>query len=72
MTWLTILKVVGQVFLTIANIIREKNLMDAGEARGLAKSMAQAADRLGIGRALVDEIEAMTDDELNSALRGDS
>jgi hypothetical protein len=70
-TWLTILKVVGQVFLTISNIVREKQLLDAGEARGLAKSMAQAADRLGIGRALVDEIEAMTDDDLDAALRGD-
>lgn len=71
MTWLTILKVVGQIFLTISNIVREKQLLDAGEARGLAKSMAQAADRLGIGQALVNEIEAMTDDELDAALRGD-
>lgn len=71
MPWLTILKVVGQLFLTISNIVREKQLLDAGEARGLAKSMAAAADRLGIGQALVGEIEAMTDDDLDAALRGD-
>ena len=71
MTWLALLKLVGQIFLAIANIVREKQLMDAGEARGLAKSMAAAADRLGIGEVLVSEIEALGDDELDAALRGD-
>ena len=71
MTWLALLKLVGQIFLAIANIVREKQLMDAGEARGLAKSMAAAADRLGIGKALVSEIEALTDSELDAELRGD-
>lgn len=71
MGWLGLLKVVGQIFLAISNIIREKQLMDAGEARGLAKSMAQAAKNLGIGNQIVAEIEAMTDDDLDAALRGD-
>lgn len=71
MGWLTLLKLAGQIFLAISNIIREKGLMDAGEARGLAKSMAAAADRLGIGQALVSEIEALTDAELDAELRGD-
>lgn len=71
MGWLGLLKLGLQVINDIAGIVREKQLLDAGEARGVAKSLAQAADRLGIGKALVSEIEAMTDDELDSALRGD-
>ncbi len=71
MGWLGLLKLGLQLVNAIAGIVREKQLMDAGEARGLAKSMAAAADRLGIGQALVSEIEAMTDDELDAALRGD-
>lgn len=71
MPWLTLLKVAGQIFLAISNIVREKQLMDAGEARGFAKSMAQSAKNLGIGNQIVAEIEAMPDDELDAALRGD-
>jgi hypothetical protein len=71
MGWLSLLKVGLQLVNLIAGIVREKQLLDAGEARGVAKSMAQAADRLGIGQALVSEIEAMTDEDLNAALRGD-
>lgn len=71
MNWLALLKVVGQIFLTISNIIRERQLMDAGEARGLAKTLAKAANNLKIGNELALEIVAMTDDELDAALRGD-
>lgn len=71
MTWLGLLKLGLQLVNLVAGIVREKQLLDAGEARGLAKSMAATADRLGIGQALVSEIEAMTDDELDAALRGD-
>ena len=71
MGWLALLKVAGQIFLAISNIVREKQLMDAGEARGLAKSMAQSAKNLGISNDIVAEIEAMTDDALDTELRGD-
>lgn len=55
----------------IAGFIREENLMKAGEARAVAKSMAGLSQRLGIGREIVAEIEAMSDDELDAELRGD-
>lgn len=71
MGWLGLLKVAGQIFLAISNIVREKQLMDAGEARGLAKTLAQSAKNIGIGNQIVAEIEAMPDDALDAELRGD-
>lgn len=55
----------------IAGYIREENLMKAGEARAVAKSMAALAGRLNIGREIVAEVEAMSDDDLDAELRGD-
>ena len=72
MTWLALLKVVLQLANGLANIIRERNLMDVGEAKAAAKSLAAIADRLKIGDAVRTEIEAMSDADLNDALRGDT
>ncbi len=55
----------------IAGYIREENLMKAGEARAVAKSMAALASRLGIGREITAAVEAMSDDGLDKELRGD-
>lgn len=55
----------------IAGYIREENLMKAGEARAVAKSMAALAGRLNLGREIVAEVEAMIDEDLNAQLRGD-
>lgn len=45
--------------------------MNAGEAKATAKSLAALADRLRIGDAVRAEIEAISDEELDAALRGD-
>lgn len=55
----------------IAGYIREENLMKAGEARAVAKSMAALAGRLNLGRDIVAEVEALSDDDLDAQLRGD-
>lgn len=55
----------------IASFIREENLMKAGEARAVAKSMAVLSARLRLGKEITAEIEAMSEDDLDAELRGD-
>lgn len=69
--WFGLLKVLISLALSIADTIREKQLMDAGEAKATAKSLVALASRLQIGNELLVEIEAMSDDEIDDALRGD-
>lgn len=56
---------------TLADIVREKQLMDAGEARATAKSLALLSQRLKISNEVVEEVAAMSDEELDEELRGD-
>lgn len=69
--WLGALKLLLSLALSIADTIRERRLMDAGEAKATAKSLVALANRLQLGNELLLEIEAMTDDEIDDALRGD-
>lgn len=70
-SWLGVLKAVLSLANGIADIVREKRLMDAGEAKALARNLSELAKRLEIGAAVTAEIEAMTDTEIDDALRGD-
>ena len=71
MIWLNLLKAVLVLANTVAGLIRDQKLMDAGEARATAKSLATLQTRLGIGKQVAAEVAAMTDDELDVDLRGD-
>jgi hypothetical protein len=55
----------------IAGIVREKQLMDAGEAKATAKALAEISGRLAIGNEVTAAIESLTDSELDEALRGE-
>jgi hypothetical protein len=70
-TWVKLLLALLAMGNSIANIIRERKLLQAGEDLALAKGMAQLAARLELGQTVQKEIEALTDDELNTALRGE-
>lgn len=70
-SWLSLFRAVLALANGIASIVREKQLMDAGEATATAKALTEIAKRLEIGEAVRAEIEAMTDAEIDDALRGD-
>lgn len=67
-SWIAILKTALSIVSTIANYIHEENLMDAGEDRAIAKQMAEIASRLKISDAMLQEIEAMSDEEIDKEL----
>lgn len=71
MSWLDIIKILLSIANTIAKFIQEKQLLDAGESIAVAKSMAELSRRLDVVEQVRTEIEAMSDDELDAALRGD-
>lgn len=71
MTWLTILRLLLSLANSVAAVVREKQLMDAGEAKATARSLAVIAERLGIADKLRAEVEALSDSELDAELRGD-
>lgn len=71
MTWIAVLKLGLQLLLTLSEFIREKQLLDAGESVAVAKSMAELSRRLDVVEQVRSEIEAMSDDELDRALRGE-
>ena len=70
MPWLSILSGLLKLAGAIADIVRERQLMDAGEARGLAKSLAGIAERAGIAREVETETARMTPDQVLRDLEG--
>jgi hypothetical protein len=72
MTWLTLLRLLLGLADKVADIIRAKQLMDAGEAKATAKQLAGMAERLGISEALDAERDKLTIDQVKDALREDA
>lgn len=70
--WLAVLKGVLSIADKVADIVRAKQLMDAGEAKATARSLAGMAERLGISEALDAERNAMSLDQIKDALKEDA
>jgi cytochrome c556 len=70
-SWLGILKAVLQLANGIAGIVKDKQLMDAGEAKAMARNLSELASRLDVGADVMAGIEAMRDGEIDDALRGE-
>jgi hypothetical protein len=71
MSWLSLLRLVLQLAVAIAGIVRSRQLLGAGEAQELARSLAATQKRLGIAAQVAAEVEALSDEDLNAELRGD-
>jgi hypothetical protein len=68
---LAVLKLVLSLASTLASYVREKGLMNAGEAKATARSLAALSERLGIAQEVAREVAAMSDADLDAELRGD-
>jgi hypothetical protein len=71
MIWLRFLKAVLVLANTVATLIHDQNLLDAGEAQATAKSLAALSQRLGIANQVAVEVASLSNDELDADLRGD-
>lgn len=70
MGWIAILRAVLSLANSIAGIVREKQLMDAGAARETALMLRGIAERAGIAQAIEAETAGMTAEEILRDLEG--
>ncbi len=71
MSWLSIAKGLLAALHVVASMLREKQLLDAGEGRAVARSLAVLSQRLGIAKDVAEEVAALSDADLDADLRGD-
>lgn len=71
MTWFKVLQGILALANAVANLVREQKLMDAGEAKAVAGSLAALSSRLGISQEVREAVARLSDEELDAELRGD-
>jgi hypothetical protein len=71
MLWLKLLSGVLKLAMLIGEIMRDRQLLDAGEQKAIAKSLLAVADAVGVSQAVEDEIAALTEEQVDAALEGD-
>jgi hypothetical protein len=71
MNLLAVFRAVLSLATILADFVRDKQLMDAGEAKATAKSLAALSQRLGIANQVEAEVAALSNDEIDADLRGD-
>ncbi len=69
MGWLSLLRALLSLINYVAEIIRDKQLLDAGEAVATAKSLAVLQSRLGIADQVAAEVDALSDGDVDAELR---
>lgn len=63
MSWLAVLRLLLALAGSIADIVREKQLLNAGEDRANAKALLAIAQRLQVVDIIRGEVAAMTDEQ---------
>lgn len=71
MTWLKLIWLCLSIANRIAGTVRADKLLDAGEAKATARSLAALASRLGISQEVREEVGRLSDADLDAELRGD-
>lgn len=71
MTWVKLLLLVLNIVKRIATTVQESKLLEAGEAKEVARSLAEISRQLGISQAVREEVSKMSDEDLDKDLRDD-
>lgn len=71
MGWFSVLKLVLQFASAVAKIVHDKQLMDAGGEREVAKMLKQVSTNAGIAREIEVEVAKLSPEEVNRQLEGD-
>ena len=67
-SWLSILSTGLKLFAKIAEVIKDRQLLSAGEDRQIAKSLAAIQVSLGLTAVVAEEVSAMTPEEIHDEL----
>ena len=68
MSALSIIMLVLRAVGAIAGYLKDNQLIDAGQQKEIAASLARIAQRAGVARQVAEETAAMTDDEIDEEL----
>ena len=71
MSWITVLRLVLSIVNKIAEVIRDKQLMDAGEAIAVSKALADTAETLGLAKAVKARLAGSSEAEIDAILADD-
>lgn len=71
MTWVKLIWLLLSIANRIAGTVRADKLMDAGEAKATAASLAALSARLGIAQQVAEEVARLSEADLDADLRGD-
>jgi len=71
MGWIAFLKLFLQIANSIAKIVQEKRLMDAGEAKQIAKVLVEISQRAGIAKEVEEETAKMSAEEILAELESE-
>jgi hypothetical protein len=70
MTWLSLALTLLKVVSTIMNWARERELITEGYDQAIAKESQEIMRKTATGKAILDKVNAMSDAEVDDALRG--
>ena len=68
MTWITVIRLLLSLANTIAGTVRQQLAEHAGEAKHLAKDLAELQRKLAISDLVAAETDRMTDQEVDEEL----
>ena len=68
--WLTLLKLFLSAAANIAGYLKDKQLLNAGEAQQVAFQLTEVARQGGLSQQVRDAVANMTDAELDAELQG--
>lgn len=71
MGWLTLLKALLTLVGTVADIIRARQLMSAGEAEAVSKALADTVETLGVAKVVKARLAKATEAEIDEILTDD-
>ena len=71
MIWIKLVVLLLQVAQAITRYMRDKQLLEEGGRRVIAKQLAAVAKAAEIARDVQKDVGSKTDDEIDAALRGD-
>jgi hypothetical protein len=70
MSWLSLALTLLKIVATIMSWARERELIDQGYDKAIAEASQEIMRKTAAGKAILERVNAMSDDEVDAGLRG--
>lgn len=68
LSWLGLAKAALSLFARIMEVVKNRQLMDAGERRQIARSLARIQTDMGIEKDVAEQVAVLSDAQVDDAL----